>query len=106
LVFLRLPAAQARGPRDVLAQKSVLPEPPASEGRRLFLWISNQQHDEEKIMLHMDIWITLVCSSIIWGALWSAAQLARRGLSPIREGGRRVLGRAGSPIGNEYGEKQ
>ena len=57
-------------------------------------------------MLHMDIWITLVCSSIIWGALWSVAQLARRGLSPIRGGGRRVLGTSGSPIHKEYGENQ
>ncbi len=29
-------------------------------------------------MFHMDIWITLVCGSIAWGALWSAAQLTRR----------------------------
>ncbi len=29
-------------------------------------------------MFHMDIWNTLVCGSIAWGALWAALQLTRR----------------------------
>lgn len=26
-------------------------------------------------MFHMDIWLSLVCGSIAWGALWSAGML-------------------------------
>ena len=29
-------------------------------------------------MLHMDIWMSLACGSIVWGALWSAATLVTR----------------------------
>ena len=35
-------------------------------------------------MLNMDIWMTLVCGSIIWGALWSLAKIVLR----IREVGK------------------
>ena len=35
-------------------------------------------------MLNMDIWMTLVCGSIVWGALWSLVRISLR----IREIGK------------------
>ena len=31
-------------------------------------------------MLNLDIWMMLVCGSIVWGALWSVMELGRLAL--------------------------